>query len=48
MPTQAFAVGVIVIVAMIVEEVRFVAVKVGIFPEPEATSPIEGVLFVHA
>jgi len=37
-----------VIVAITVEEVRFVAVNVGIFPEPEAINPIEGVLFVHA
>jgi hypothetical protein len=39
--------GVIVIVAVIDEVVAFVAVNVGMSPEPPAASPIAVLLFVH-
>ena len=39
--------GVTVIVAIIGNEVVFVAANAGILPVPLAASPIEGALFVH-
>ena len=44
---QPFAVGVIVIVAVIGDDVAFVAVNDETFPDPLAASPIAGLLFAH-
>ena len=46
-PVQVFAVGVIVMVAVIGAVVALVAVKEGTLPEPLAASPIAGLLLVH-
>ena len=46
-PTQPFAVGVTVIVAMTGTVPTFVAVNGRIGPVPFAASPIEGVLLTH-
>jgi hypothetical protein len=42
-----FAVGVIVIVAVIAETVELLAVNEGMLPEPLVARPIAGLLFVH-
>jgi hypothetical protein len=47
-PTQPFAVGVIVSVELTGAVPVFVAVKVAIFPLPLADKPIEASVFVHA
>ena len=47
-PTQPFAVGVTVIVAITGAIPALVAVKDGTFPMPLAPRPIEVVLLVHA
>jgi len=46
-PVHPFAVGVMVIVAVIGAFVTFVAVNEGTFPLPLAIKPIEVLLFVH-
>ena len=46
-PIHPFAVGVIVIVAVIGEVVALVAVNAGMLPEPLAASPILVLLLVH-
>ena len=46
-PVQLLAVGVMVIVALIEDDVALVAVNDGIFPDPLAASPIAVLLFVH-
>ena len=48
MPAQLFAVGVIVIVAVIGAVVALVAVKDGTLPEPLAARPMAMLLFVQA
>ena len=47
-PTQPFAVGVTVIVAITVVMPALVAVKDGIFPVPLPAKPMDGVLLIHA
>ena len=47
MPAQPFAVGVTVIVPEIGAPVALVAIKAPILPEPEAPSPMAGLLFVQ-
>ena len=47
MPLHPFAVGVIVIVAVIGDVVALVAVNEGILPEPLAARPMAVLLFVH-
>jgi hypothetical protein len=47
-PTQPFALGVIVTVATTIVMPALVAVKDGILPVPLAASPMEGVLLTHA
>ena len=47
MPTQPFAVGVTVIVAVIGFVVVLVAVNAAIFPVPFAPNPMAVLLFVH-
>jgi hypothetical protein len=46
-PGQPLAEGVMVIVAVIGADVAFVAVNVGMFPDPLAASPIAVLLFVQ-
>lgn len=46
-PAQPFAIGVTVIVAVTGPLVPFVAIKIGMSPEPAGAKPILGVLFVQ-
>ena len=46
-PTHPFAEGVTTKVATSIPVPRLVALKEGIFPDPAAAIPIDGIVFVH-
>jgi hypothetical protein len=47
-PGQPATVGVTVMVAVIAAPVKFVAINAGVFPTPDAASPIAELELVHA